>query len=190
MNERAELATERPVNSGQGKKYQMAALRNKARYWKADPNPLQRTPQGLFDQLDAEFHFTLDAAASVVNTKCSRFYTADDNSLHQPWAPETVWCNPPYGRGLDAWIQKAYREAGLGAIVVMLVPATTDLGWWHDFAAQADEIRFIRGRVKFERENGEVRYGTKYQNSFFPSAVLVFRPSPITDGNRAREVTE
>lgn len=159
-----------------GRKYQMAALRNKARYWKNDPNPLQRTPQALYDQLHEEFGFTLDAAASDINTKCPRYYTVADNSLHQPWAPETVWCNPPYGRGLEAWVQKAYREAALGATVVMLLPATTDLGWWHEYAMHADEIRFIRGRVKFERENGEVLYGTKYRNSFFPSVVVVFRP--------------
>ena len=158
------------------RKYQMAALRNKARWWHRDENPLQRTPQALFDQLDAEFHFTLDAASSDKNTKCPKHYTEADDGLHQPWAPETVWCNPPYGRGMDAWLQKAYREAGLGATVVMLVPSATDLGWWHDYAMRADEVRFIRGRVAFERENGEVKFGTKYQNSFFASAVLVFRP--------------
>ena len=140
----------------------MSVLRNNARYKTRRDNPLQRTPQALFDQLDAEFHFTLDAASSDLNAKCARHYTELDNSLHQPWAPDVVWCNPPYGKVIRAWVEKGYREAGLGALVVMLVPAVTDLGWWHDVAMHAHEIRFIRGRIPFERENGEKVYGTKY----------------------------
>lgn len=33
------------------------------------------TPQDLFDELDREFHFTLDAAASPSNAKCAKYYT-------------------------------------------------------------------------------------------------------------------
>ena len=33
------------------------------------------TPQWLFDALNAEFKFTLDAAASKANAKCKRFYS-------------------------------------------------------------------------------------------------------------------
>ena len=30
------------------------------------------TPQALFDELDAEFHFTLDVCANESNSKCTR----------------------------------------------------------------------------------------------------------------------
>lgn len=43
------------------------------------------TPQSFFDQLDAEFHFTLDPCASTENAKCRKFYTAQDNGLTQDW---------------------------------------------------------------------------------------------------------
>ena len=33
------------------------------------------TPQDLFDKLDSEFNFTLDACATVQNAKCGRFFT-------------------------------------------------------------------------------------------------------------------
>lgn len=33
------------------------------------------TPQSLFDELNAEFNFTLDAAASDANHKCERYFT-------------------------------------------------------------------------------------------------------------------
>lgn len=43
------------------------------------------TPQNLFDELNAEFNFTLDAAASPENAKCERFFTEEQNALCQNW---------------------------------------------------------------------------------------------------------
>ena len=37
-----------------------------------------------------------------------------------------------------------------GATVVMLAPARTDTRWWHEHVQGiADEVRFLKGRVKF-----------------------------------------
>ena len=55
------------------------------------------TPQDLFDSLNSEFHFTLDAAANQYNHKCGKYYTTEDNGLLQDWSSETVFINPPYG---------------------------------------------------------------------------------------------
>lgn len=46
---------------------------------------LWATPQHFFDELDAEFHFTLDPCALPSNAKCSKFFTPDDNGLLQDW---------------------------------------------------------------------------------------------------------
>lgn len=43
------------------------------------------TPQSLFDELDKEFHFDLDAAADDLNHKCSRYFTIKDDGLTQNW---------------------------------------------------------------------------------------------------------
>lgn len=104
------------------------------------------TPQHLFNQLDREFHFTVDVAATPTNTKCERFYTVDDDGVSQDWTGETVWCNPPYGDQLKHWVWKAAHSA---ATVVMLVPARTDVKWFHDYVLPLAEVRFIRGRLKF-----------------------------------------
>ena len=49
------------------------------------------TPQKLFDELDAEFHFTLDVAASDENHKCARYFTQSDDGLRQNgWTDMTV----------------------------------------------------------------------------------------------------
>ena len=43
------------------------------------------TPQGVFDSLDAEFHFNLDPCATEDNAKCDLFYTKEQNGLEKSW---------------------------------------------------------------------------------------------------------
>lgn len=93
------------------------------------------TPQGFFDTLNAEFHFTLDAAATEKSAKCKQFYTPETDGLTAPWniGGGSVFCNPPYGRALGAWVRKAYEEAQAGTTVVLLIPARTDTAYFHDY---------------------------------------------------------
>lgn len=70
------------------------------------------TPQELFDELDAEFHFTLDPCATPKTAKCAKFYTEADNGLAQDWTGETVFCNPPYSdQQQTEWVKKCYEPA-------------------------------------------------------------------------------
>lgn len=124
------------------------------------------TPQAFFDLVDAEFGFTLDAAASSDNAKCAMYYGIEEDGLTQPWRG-TVWCNPPYGRSIKDWVRKGFEESRLGATVVMLIPARTDTAYWHDYVMQAAEIRLLRGRLVF---------GGGESNAPFPNALVVFRP--------------
>jgi site-specific DNA-methyltransferase (adenine-specific) len=128
------------------------------------------TPQSFFDKLDGIFGpFTLDAAASSDNYKVSKHYTESDDSLSQDWSGNRVFLNPPYGRNLKDWVKKAYEEGQKdNTTVVMLIPARTDTKYWHDYVMKADEIRFVRGRIKF---------GDETNSAPFPSAVIVFRQS-------------
>lgn len=43
------------------------------------------TPQDFFNELDAEFHFTLDAAATDKSAKCSKYYTPETDGLKSSW---------------------------------------------------------------------------------------------------------
>jgi phage N-6-adenine-methyltransferase len=132
-------------------------------------SPNWATPQAVFDALDHEFSFELDAAASPTNAKCRRFYTIDDDGLAQDWHG-VVWLNPPYGRGICAWLKKAADSAEAGATVVCLIPARTDTAWWHDHVlARAAEVRLVRGRLSF---------GDGSSPAPFPSAIVVYRPAP------------
>ena len=82
------------------------------------------TPQDFFDRLDAEFHFTLDAASSDKNAKCKKHFTLSDDGLSQDWGGNVVFCNPPYGSQISQWVHKAYAESMKpNTTVVMLIPA-------------------------------------------------------------------
>lgn len=123
------------------------------------------TPQELFDGLNAVYHFTLDAAATAENAKCKRFFTREQDGLSKNWGGCSVFCNPPYGRGIGAWVKKGYTEAQKpGTRVVMLLPARTDTAWFHDFCVKG-KITFLRGRLKF---------GGSAHNAPFPSMIVVF----------------
>lgn len=43
------------------------------------------TPQAFFDELDSEFHFDLDAAASAENAKCKRYFSKENDGLENSW---------------------------------------------------------------------------------------------------------
>lgn len=122
------------------------------------------TPQAFFEHWDEQYGFTLDAAASAANRKCDAYLDEAIDALSQPW-PGVVWCNPPYSHGIGAWVRKGYEEAERGSTVVMLIPARTDTGWWHDYVMRAAEIWLVRGRIRFS--------GSPI-NAPFPSCVVVF----------------
>jgi len=126
---------------------------------------LWATPQNFFEKYNSKYMFTLDVCANKENAKCEKFFSIDDDGLAQNWIG-VCWMNPPYGREIGKWMQKAYQSSLLGAIVVCLVPARTDTAWWHEYAMRG-EIEFIRGRLKF---------GGSLNSAPFPSAVVVFNP--------------
>lgn len=130
------------------------------------------TPPEVFDPLHAEFSFTLDPCAKPSNAKAARFFTEDDDGLQQDWGRERVFMNPPYGREVYAWTRKAREAAARGALVVGLLPASTDLKWWHDdVVGHASELRWLRGRVRFLTD------GPYRASGFFPSVIVIWRAS-------------
>ena len=125
------------------------------------------TPQKLFDELNEEFNFTLDPCATDENAKCNKHFTIEDDGLSKDWSKDVVFMNPPYGREIKKWIKKAYEESLNGATVVCLIPARTDTTYWHDFIFdKADDIRFLKGRLKF---------GNSKNTAPFPSAIVLDR---------------
>lgn len=117
------------------------------------------TPKALYDKLHAEFRFDFDPCPLGESE-------ADGASpLFTPWAGRRVFCNPPYGKAMVAFLERA-TEAD---VAVFLIPARTDTRWFHDICLQhASEIRFVRGRLKF---------GDAVNSAPFPSMIVVFQKS-------------
>lgn len=109
------------------------------------------TPQKLFDALNVEFNFTIDVAASKENAKCFRYYTKENSGLDQSWKGERCWMNPPYGKQLYTWMEKAYNESeNEKCLVVCLVPIRTDTRLFHDIIMHCAEVRFLKRPVIFQ----------------------------------------
>ena len=51
----------------------------------------------------------------------------------------------------------------------MLIPARTDTKYWHQYVMKADEVHFVKGRLKFKNEHAG------NNSAPFPSAVIVFK---------------
>jgi site-specific DNA-methyltransferase (adenine-specific) len=113
------------------------------------------TPKDTYAALDAEFHFDMDP--------CPLDGTVDGLApLLCQWGGHRVYCNPPYGSGIQKWLQRGL-EADLA---VFLIPARTDTRWFHEIVLpKAKEIRFIKGRLRF---------GDAVNNAPFPSMVVIF----------------
>ncbi len=134
------------------------------------------TPQALFEELDREFHFTLDPCSTHENAKCKKHYTAEEDGLKQSWGGESVFANPPYGRELYKWVKKGWEESTKpNTTVVMLIPARTDTRYFHDYILHRSEIRFIKNRLYFNDGDGRAP---------FPSMIVVFR----SGGGRNEEI--
>lgn len=131
------------------------------------------TPQELFDNLNNEFDFELDAFASDKNAKCKHFFTERDDSFQKDWTKyKSIFINPPYTSKVQDEVLKKINDtisSNWRGVIVLLIPARTDTKRWHDYIFnKADDIRFIKGRLRFEVD------GIPRGSSTFPSAVIVY----------------
>ncbi len=101
----------------------------------------EKTPAGFYNQLNQEFNFDFDP--------CPLDPKFDGLSIS--WG-KRCFINPPYGKVIRSWLEKALSEIERGntELAVFLLPAYTDVRWFHEIILpRADEIRFIKGRLKF-----------------------------------------
>ena len=133
---------------------------------KATGNIVQETPQDFFDFLNGIFRFDLDVCALPENAKCEKYYTPETDGLKQPWVGG-VWCNPPYGKEIGKWCEKAVREREreYNRFVVMLLPSRTDTKWFQKYVYPHAWLWFVDGRLKF---------GGSKTSAPFPSVIAVY----------------
>ena len=148
-----------------------------------------RTPQAVFDMLDARYGpFTLDAAAHSGNHLCGFWLGPGSEIASDALAPSTRWhrfyherditrvfCNPPYTLTREFLVRGRYEVlTGNCLSATFLVPATTDVAWFHNLVYNADlncwhpgvTCEFSQGRIRFERPDGS-KAGTPTHGSLF-----------------------
>jgi phage N-6-adenine-methyltransferase len=136
------------------------------------------TPPNIFDPLNEEFGFTLDAAAASENTKCEQFFSMENSGLINSWrGHKAVWLNPPYNvKSLIQFTAKALAEVLLHDLtVVLLVPCKTDQKWfqdlWKEYKSEYSlyniDFRWVDKRIKF--------LGNEHAAGF-ANAVVVIEP--------------
>lgn len=85
---------------------------------------------------------------------------------------ERVFCNPPYSE-IEKWVSKAFYETKQdNTLVVMLIPSRTDTRYFHNYIYQRSEIRFVKGRLKFNNHKNSAP---------FPSMLVIFRGPNIKE---------
>ena len=110
------------------------------------------TPEDLRAKLYTEFALDYDP--------CPLFCEVD--TLQLDWTGKRVFCNPPYS-AIPAFLAKRVEPY----IAVYLLPSRTGTKWWHEVVLPyADEIRFLRGRLKF---------GGSKTSAPFDSVIVVFQ---------------
>lgn len=117
-----------------------------------------RTPKGLFDPLHWLLGFEVDAAADQSNHLLPKWYgeggiEEDALSVSQWLSP--AWCNPPYGNGIELWLEKFIEQGKLGVSIMALLPARVETRWWSELVVPHANIIFLTGRVPFERPDRE-----------------------------------
>jgi site-specific DNA-methyltransferase (adenine-specific) len=134
------------------------------------------TPQELFDELNAEFHFSLDVAATAENAKCTAFLDKETNGLIASWQDHICFMNPPYSN-IWMWLSKARRETYPHTshkckfdckVVVCILPCDTSTRWFHDFlwdkvthtTKPGVQLRFPQGRYKFGKYTTSPKFAT------------------------------
>ena len=123
-----------------------------------------KTPDYLYSKLDDEFHFDFDPCP----------LHAEIDGLSIEWG-ERNFINPPYSRKLkEEFINRAYQESLNGKLCVMLLPVSTSTKIFHGVIYGNAEIRFLKGRVKFEGIN---TFGEMVSNKcgMHDSMVVIFR---------------
>jgi hypothetical protein len=123
------------------------------------------TPREIFDPLHGEYRFTMDGASEPGNGLLPKASTAE-NPL--PWGGERVFCNPPWSN-----IRQFVELAATADLAVLLVPARTNVRWFHRAIELGASVRFFLGRPKFRN----APEGTKGHNSPVDCLLLVFGES-------------
>jgi hypothetical protein len=137
----------------------------------AHPQQTQLTPSYVLEPVREALggSIALDPCTTPENP-CGAldFYTPPADGADIRWIAESVFCNPPYGKARERWVERCIEAGEAGSGVVLLIPAATDTRIFQRALATASAVVFIRGRVKF----GVLRPNRRQVAASHPSALI------------------
>jgi len=98
--------------------------------------------------------------------QAEKIYTKEDNGLEQKWA-YNVFCNPPYGRSVEEWLNKAiagYQWGDISACIMLL--NRTGAAWYKKRKREVTAICEVDRRIAFLDESGKLQSSPRYYNDF------------------------
>ncbi len=136
-----------------------------------DPGQVYFTPPYILSPVRAALGGTigLDPCTTEDNpVGAERFYCPPADGRLEPWDAATIFINPPYGRARVPWVRRCISAAPAGSAVILLIPAHTDTRVFQQALAEAGEVVWLRGRVKF----GVARANGRQFAASHPSALI------------------
>ncbi len=132
-----------------------------------------QTPEVVLDAVREFFGgaIGLDPCTAGDNpTRAVRFFALPQDGLAASWEGfGSIYCNPPYGRGIKPWVD-ACAQAGSHSEVIALLPARPDTVWFQPcFPPRSSAICFWKGRLTFKGAPDPAP---------FPSVIVYWSPRP------------
>ena len=144
-------------------------MTSKSGNWLTPPTIIERVSQAFHGTIDLDPCSNDSESPNVPAITC--WDGSNRNGLTEPWFGR-VYCNPPYGRDIFLWTEKAYYEylGGNSKEIILLVPARTDTAWFRPLWDN-NAMCFIRGRLKFSNKEWTTPSGSK-NSAPFPSVLI------------------
>jgi hypothetical protein len=78
-----------------------------------------------------------------------------------------VWCNPPYGRRVNQWLEKALLSYQTGEIeAAILLLNRTGAAWYGRLKKRVSAVCEVQRRIAFIDESGQPQKSPRYYNDF------------------------
>jgi 16S rRNA G966 N2-methylase RsmD len=122
---------------------------------------------------DGEIHFdpfSCHEANLLIQAKS--YFTKNDDAFLLDWPKaKSVWCNPPYERGLinksvDTVITYA-SNMDVDTQIIMVVNSSTDTSWYQKLLKHSSAMCFTNHRIKFIYANSRASTGNTRGQTFF-----------------------
>lgn len=113
-----------------------------------------QTPDEVLERVRQLGRISLDPCTTKANpTNAAAFCATRGRGLS--WHASAIgdgpcFVNPPYGRDLPLWVDKAIEEAAHGLEIILLVPARTDTQWFDRALHSSQALALWRGRITFK----------------------------------------